>query len=151
MIKALWKDIFSRHTSFLERFVAGLLVLIVITVVGAVGWLAFYLVDSAGVNATKSAVVSIESRWITPAYATTTFVSAGKVLVPIVTYHPARYNLRVQIGGEPVKFTVGRSFFDQVSPGTRVQVGYGVTRLSRSYRVVTVALAPGPYTSTLPP
>ncbi len=151
MISAIWKDLVSPYSSFGERCLSAVIMLVGLVAVAGLGWLLFFLIDSVGVSATKSAVVPIESRWVTPAYTTTTFVSTGKVMIPIVTYHPTRYNLRVQIDGELVKFTVDQSFFEQVGPGTLVQVGYGMTRLSSSYTVVTVGLAPVPYTSTLSP
>lgn len=51
------------------------------------------------------------------AYTTTTFVMSGKVLVPITTYHPESWSIKVEDGGETGWVSVDETTYDEYEVG----------------------------------
>jgi hypothetical protein len=111
--------------------------LVILIVAGLLGLLAFTIVDSVGVSPTKTTVTAIEVKHIVPAY--TVIVMAGKV--PTSQYHPESYQLHFKIDGEEISSSVKKKFFDDVNVGDKIEVDYGLGRLSKFYQPKRIRLA----------
>lgn len=133
MIRGILDDIFSPYSSFGDRFFAALIALFII---GLVGLLSFFLIDSVSITSTKTVVTVVEAKQVVPAHTTTTMVMIGKILHPIITHHPESYYLHFKIDDEELDSGVEKEFFDTVDVGERIEVDYGFGRLSGSYNPV---------------
>jgi hypothetical protein len=136
MFKDIWNDIFSPRSSFGERCLAALLLLLVPVLAGVVGVVGYIIVDSVALTPTKTAVTTIEVKQVVPAYMTT--LIAGKVIIP--QYHPQSYRVRFKIDGEDVSSVIEKDFFDTVSVGDKIEVDYGFGRLSNSHHPTRIKL-----------
>lgn len=136
MFRDILSDIFSCYSSFGDRCMAAFLALLMLTVVGLLGLLAFTFVDSVGITSTKTTIATVEVKRVVPAY--TTIILVGKVTVP--QYHPESYRLHFKIDGENISFTVERKFFDDVNVGDGIEVDYGFGRLSNSHQPTEIRL-----------
>ncbi len=141
MIKDMLSDIFSPFSSFGEKCMSALMMLLMILVAGLLGWLIFILVNSVGITPTKTAITVVESKQVVPAHTTTMFVMSGKVMVPITTYHPESYKLHFKIDVKDLESTVEKEFFDSVKTDEKIEVDYGFGRLNGSYEPVRIRFA----------
>lgn len=111
-------------SSFLNLLM-GLLVLVVLIMLGFLGFLA---VDTIGVQPEKSTVTIIDTKGVNPPYTSTMLV--GKVLIP--QYHPTSYWIQFKIDNDVFQTPVKELFFKDVYVGTKIEVSYGYTRLSKT-------------------
>lgn len=136
MIRDILSKIFYPYSSFGDRCLATLIALLMLTAVGLSGRLAFVLVDSVGITHTKTAITTVEVKQVVHAH--TTAILVGRVLIP--QCHPKSYRLHFKIDGEEISLTVKKKFFDDINVGDRIEVNYGLGRLSNSHQPTEIRL-----------
>lgn len=112
-----------------RRCLAVLMALNILVGVVILGWLGlwgFYFVDSVGITPTKTAITVIEAKQVAPAH--TAIIPVYKTIIP--QYNPESYRLYFKIDGKQVSSSVEKKFFDSVKVRDRIEVIYGVGRLS---------------------
>lgn len=119
-----------------DKFLAVLMALLMVVLVGLMVWLVYLLIDSVGITATNTTITVVESKEVVSAH--TTYILVGKVLVP--QFQPESYRLHFRIDGTRVSSTVEKDFFDNVSIGDRIEVDYGFGRLSNSLQPTQIKL-----------
>ncbi|HOX30419.1 MAG TPA: hypothetical protein P5080_05635 [Candidatus Paceibacterota bacterium] len=137
MIRDLLDDIFSPNSSFWERCLGAILVLLILIVVVLVVLLGLNLVDHAGIVSTKTTITVVEAKQIIPAHSK--FILVGKV--PVRRHYPESYQLNFKIDGEEVSPTVEKKFFDSLKVGDKIEVDYGLGRLSKLRLPTEIRLA----------
>lgn len=134
-MKDLYCAIVGRYTPLVDRLLAIVIVSLVLVATGLGIYLLFVAIDSVGVISTASTTTMIEEKVYIPSH--TSFLLAGKILIPF--NHPQAYQLRVNINGRRVDFAVDKAFFSKVEVGEKIDVSYGITRLTRRPVPVLVA------------
>lgn len=144
MIREFLADVWELFTSsYLSDKVLGILMgVIMMLVAGFLATAVFYLADSVGISSTNTKVTVVSGKNIRPAHTTTTLVSTGKTVIPIIQNNPESYELRFRIDDEEMTSRVEREFFDQVNIGDRIEVYYGFGRLSGWKNVVRISSIP---------
>lgn len=134
MLKDFWNDIFSRHSSFGYKCLAGFILLGTLVLFGLIGVLLFIAVDTVGITPTKTMTTMVEAKQVSSAY--TSFIHMGKSIIP--QYHSASYRLLFKIDEEEVDHTVEKEFFDTINVGDTIDVDYGQKRLSGSHMPTSI-------------
>ena len=109
--------------------IRGIMALLVAILVGLLGMMLFALVDSAGTR-TEATPATVVSKSFTPAYTTTTMVMSGKVFVPITTYHPDSWSIRVNIDGNVISCPATEAQHDAAREGAGIMANVSQGRLS---------------------
>lgn len=138
MIMDILCDIFSPDSSFGDRVMASIMVILMLAVVALLGFLVYMLVDSVGITATKTTTTVVETKQIVPAHNTTSFIMAGKTTIPMTTHHPESYHLQFKIDSKRIESEVNKGFFDNLDVGDLITVDYGFGRLSGSVEPVNI-------------
>ncbi len=136
MFRSLFTEIFSPSVPFGERCVGAFLVFLFIVLIGVFGLLGYVLVDTVGITPTDTTIAVVEKKDVVPGHFT--FMFTGKGMFPI--YNPESYQLHFEIHGEEVSPAVEKKFFDGVNVGDRIEVDYGLGRLSNSYHPTSIRL-----------
>ena len=79
----------------------------------------------------------VVSKEFVPAH--TTFILAGKILIPRRV--PDAWYVAVAVNGEEAKIAVAHEFFEQVEPGTEVSLLFSYGRVSGWIRVKEIRLS----------
>lgn len=115
-----------------NRFFSVILAVIIIALIGFLAYVGYSLRweqnDREGMPEQTGVCTVLEHRYQAPY---TSFILAGKVLVPI--YHPAAYYLGVQVENRTDIPLVSSDFYSSVADGERLYVHYQVGRSDRLY------------------
>lgn len=125
-------DLFSASSSFMDRFLAFVMLLVFISLFGIIGFLFYIGINEIGIKETKSTITTIENKGILPAHTTTTYIMVGKVMVPNTVHHPESYWIYFDIEEQQCKESLTYSFFSELKKGDRIKVGYGKGRLNQA-------------------
>jgi hypothetical protein len=136
LIREILRVIFSPDSSFVDRSLEVIMALLMPITVALIVFLGFTFVDSVWITPTKTMITEVEMKQVVPAYTTTMLV--GKVMVP--QFHPESYRLHFKIEGENISFTVEKKFFDHIRVGERIEIDYGLGRLSKSHKPTQIRL-----------
>lgn len=104
--------------------------LLMLGIVVSLGGLCLPVIDSIGIIYGKTAVTVVEVKQVIPAYSTPIMIDWKTTQMQ---WHPASYRLHFKIDGEKTSFTVTEKFFADINVGDRIEVDYGLGRLSNSY------------------
>ena len=141
MFKFVWDQIFSPYTHSVDRFLMAVIAVLFLVLLGVliVGMMSF--IDSVGVTPTKTTTTVVEQKHVVPAHTTIAMMLVGKVMVPITTHHPESYYLDFKIDGKDMESSVDKNFFDKLTVGEKIEVDYGLGRLTGNCTSVNIRAA----------
>ena len=114
----------------MDRILFAVIGICVAALIFLMGWLVFIGVDSVGVQ-TERAAATVVDKTFTPAHTTTTFVMSGKVMVPITTYYPDSWSIKVSPDGtNAVGCPASHAEYDATQQGANIVVYLKQGRLS---------------------
>jgi hypothetical protein len=110
----------------------GRIVLVVIVVtIGLIGYVVIYLPLDTAFCTKLETTATITNKYIVPAYSTTTFINSGKSLIPVTTYNPELYEVKIiTINGESAEGYVSKQNWNEVVVNKNVAVTYHKGRIS---------------------
>lgn len=130
MIRDMLRSAFPQYWSFGDRRLAAIMAVLMLALIGLMGWLALIVIDSANIAPTKTIVTVVETKEVVPAHTTTMVVFVGKAALPTMTYNPKSYHLHFKITGKELDFAAEKKFFDEINTGDKIEVDYGLGRIS---------------------
>jgi len=74
----------------------------------------------------------VKDKYYKEPYTTTTFIYAGKVMVPQIIHHDETWNMEIEVQDGVDTITVKKSFYEKTKIGQFVNVRYSKGRLSNS-------------------
>jgi hypothetical protein len=126
-MKDLFEAIIDPHTTFGDRLLALLIAILVLVATGLLMYTVVIAIDTVGVSPTTTTIVAIEAKEVVPSHLS--FLLVGKIWIS--QNQPESYRLLFKISGETVSSTVNKQFFDSIVIGEKVEVVYGIRRLTR--------------------
>jgi hypothetical protein len=80
----------------------------------------------------------VRSRDFIPAHTTTSIILVGAVPVPTEVDHPDSWQVTLDVEGQLVEVKVTQEFYEEVQPGTQIEVVYGKGFLFNEIRVMDI-------------
>ena len=140
MFRDIFTYIFGRYSDLGDRFLGSVAVLLMLALIYMLGTMTYCLVDTVGISATRTCQTALTKKETIPAHTTTVLVQTGKVLMPYSTRYSESYLLHFKINGIETTKEVDGSFYDSVKTGDALEVNYGSTRISNSYKAAKIRL-----------
>jgi hypothetical protein len=140
MFRDIFTYIFGRYSDLGDRFLGSVAALLMLALIYMLGTVTYCLVDTVGISATRTCQTALTKKETIPAHTTTVLVQTGKVLMPFSTHHSESYLLHFKINEAETTKEVDGSFYNAVKTGAVLEVYYGVTRISNSYKAVKIRL-----------
>lgn len=126
----------------LGTIMAILLIIVAVFAVGVIVYLTYYAYDSWFLDRLEGQG-KVVGKEFTSAHTTYSMLynanSKTQTMIPI--YHSDEWVVFVEINGRDASLSVGEKFFDEVSEGTQVKVGYVKGRLSGNPYIRDLELA----------
>lgn len=138
MLRDVWNDIFSVHSSFADRFLAILLLLVTFGTAGLFVFAIFISINSVGITPSKTVITVVETKEFVPARTIYGMVPVGKAIVPTMSRRSDSYEIHFKINGHSIESAVEEEFFKNLEVGDKIEVSYGFGRLTGSYEPVVI-------------
>lgn len=126
-MKDLFEVMFDPRKAYGDRLLALLIVILVLVATGLLMYTVVIAIDTVGVSPIATTIVTLEVKEVVPSHLT--FLLVGKIWIS--QNQPESYRLLFKISGETVSSTVNKQFFDSIVIGEKVEVVYGIRRLTR--------------------
>jgi hypothetical protein len=126
--------LFFEDSSFLDKLLGVSIILLSIMLILLVVYLGYYSIDKASSKVYQDNGIVYYGKFV-PRHTTTTIVSTGKVMVPVLINHDDAWYLDVQVTDGRARASVSKDFYDSININDSVMVQYtrGVFTKSNIY------------------
>lgn len=74
----------------------------------------------------------VTRKYIVPSHTTTTYMTSGKVMIPMTTFHNTTYNIEITIDGLTDCVSLYRDHFNEITVGQTICCRYTTGRICES-------------------
>ena len=136
-MKDFFKEMLIETFKDREYFLGILMWILTIIIVGFLGFLLVWFIDSAHLPINKKQGV-LTNKYIRPAHYTTTYIKSGQVMIPIETFHDTSYNLEITINDLTNDIAVYENYYNSVSVGSKIKCEYTKGRIMNTIYIKNV-------------